>query len=1213
MKPKGSLLPILLCLCANAGLASAVTWTGATNATWSTVGNWTPAAPTATDTATFDASSTANQAITLTAAATVAGITINGAPAPISISGNFALNAGAVSVANGNQLIFQNGANNTNLTFNTLAGAGTVTLSKAGTVNVSNNATANQNLATADALNFTGSLVFRGGTASSAPATMAASWTAVGGAAMTQATGTAFALDTGAAANNARDLIVTDAFSGKTLTLSSLTGYGALRCDWGGTASTTVTRTIRIEQNTDTAFNGMFLSHHGSGNIVRNLALVKAGTGTLTMNGILGRQTASAVGTNDLVPITVEAGTLVLTAANTRQGAATVSTGATLQIGAGGATGSLGATTATVANDGTLVFNHGSGTSLSLANVISGSGSIVKRGASTLALTAASTSTGSIVAEAGTLRLGNHFDTASVTVKSGASLGAGDNAAAGTGYMKSLTLESGSMTTLRATDQLVVNDAGGLHIGGPHLLTATATVGLTPGSTTTVIDYNGTLDGNPANLQLAPGSRFLLTHDAADTSFKLQYVGGAIVWTGAAGTAWDLDTTTNWMLASDSSPTHFLQGDQVTFNDTAATGSVVLSGILQPTSVTFDNSTLPYTLSGTAISGAGNVTKRGTASATLTNASTYTGTTTVEAGTLVLGDGAANGDIGTGAVTVQSPGTLRFNRTGTLDYKTNAKMRNVSGTGDVIIDGGALFFNYPGTGLGFTETGSWNGFSGRLIVKGGSEFQTIRNGATAMGGGSVILGDATTSGSLAQIEGNWTWTNPIELAGPDNRINNRSVGGPRTLKLQGVISGPGNVTLQDPAAGMTNVETGFILTGTNTLTGTITIPSGVPVRVGGVSGNTDTSQAGPAAAGSLGSASVVNNGTLTFSRTDSHGVANAITGTGAVVVGLTTLTGSATQTVAFTGTKTYTGNTTVHNGRLLVNDTLPNSAVTVDATGTLGGSGTVGGAVTLGGTLAPGNGAVGKLTATAGVSLSAGSRYAWEISDWDGADGTGYDTLATTTLTVNSTTASPATIVVTPAALANFTTTNRTFTLATASGGVTGFDPGEITVDATAFTGGGSWAVQVQGNLLKLVYTAPLPNTFEGWAESKGLTGNDALRDADPDHDGIKNVLEYLFGTEPNPANPGSNSSAAVPTLSVKPTTLDFVYRRTTASMASVEPIVQISAELQFWLTADSNLGVTTEVQPDGFGAGIDKVTVHVPRELAGSGPLFVRLLVLGQ
>ncbi|MGC4017457.1 MAG: autotransporter-associated beta strand repeat-containing protein [Luteolibacter sp.] len=1214
MKPKGSLLPLILCLCASASTVHAVTWTGATNATWSTAGNWTPAAPTSTDTATFDSNSTANQAITLTAAATVAGITVSGAPTPISISGNFALNAGAVSVSSGNQLTFQNGASNTNLTFSALSGAGTVVISKAGTINVSNNATTTQNMATANALNFTGSLVFRGGTASSVPGTMASSWTAVGGAALTQATGTSFSLDTGDSASNARDLIVTDAFTAKTLTLSSLSGYGAMRSDWGGSNNTTYTRTVRIEQNTDTTFNGLFLSHHSTANVIRNLALVKAGTGILTMNGIVGRQTASAAtaGT-DQVPITVETGTLVLAANNTRLGAATISSGATLQIGNGGATGLIGASTATVSNDGTLAFNHGAGASISVANVISGGGSIVKRGASSLALTAASTTTGTITVEAGTLRLGNHFDTAPVTVKSGAAIGAGDISTAGTGTVKSLTLEAGSLSTLRATDQLVISDAGGLHIGGTHILTPVATVGLTPGTTTTVIDYNGTLDGSPSNLQLAPGSRFQLIHDAADTSFKLQYVGGAIIWNGTAGSAWDLDTTTNWTLASDSSATHFLQGDQVTFNDTAATGNVVLSGTLQPTSVTFDNSSLPYTLSGTAITGAGSLVKRGTSSATLAIPSAYTGTTTVEAGTLVIGDGTTNGDIGSGAVIVQAGGTLRFNRSNNLDYKTTAKMRNVSGAGNIVIEGGGLFFNYTGTGLTFAEANSWSGFSGHLTIKGGSEFQTIRNGATAMGTGTVTLGDATTSGAISGIEGNWTFTNPIELAGPDNHINNRAANGPRTMKLQGVISGAGNLTFQDIAVSMTNAETGFILTGANTLTGTITIPSGVPVRIGGVPGNTDTAQSGPSASGTLGGATVVDNGTLTFSRTDSHEVANSISGTGSVVVGLTTFTGTASQTVSFTGDKTYSGTTTVHNGRLLINGTLPNSAVTVDASGSLGGTGTTGAAVTVNGTLAPGNATVGKLTASAGVSLSAASRYQWEISDWDGLDGTGYDTLSTTTLAVNSTTESPAVIVITPASLVNFTAANRVFTLATTSAGITGLDTGKITVDATAFTGGGTWSVQAQGNLLKLVYTAPLPNNYEGWAQGKGLTGNDALRDADPDHDGVKNVLEYLFGTEPNPANPGSNSTTAVPTLTVTPTTLDFVYRRTAASALQIEPVIQCSAELQYWLTADSSLGVTRDVQTDGFGPGIDKVTVHLPLELAASGPLFVRLVVQEQ
>ena len=931
------------------------------------------------------------------------------------------------------------------------------------------------------------------------------------------------------------------------------------------------------------------------------------------MNGIVGHQTASSAGTVDTVPISVEAGTLVLAATNTRIGTTAVSSGATLQLGNGGTTGIVGAAGGTIANDGTVAYNHDGTTSLSVPTVISGSGAVRKLGGSTIALTGLSTYSGTTTVEAGTLRIGNHLDNSAVTVQSGATLGAGDLATRGTGTVKSLTFASGAKSTFRASlttpDQIVVSAANGLTISGPTVITPVAVAGLLPGDTITILDYNGTLNGSPSDLQLAAGSRFQLIHNTTDTSFQLQYTGGSVVWKGNVSTAWDLDTTTNWVLASDSSATHFLQGDQVLFDDTAATGTVVLSGTLQPVSVTFNNSSLAYTLTGTAISGTTGVTKTGTASVTLAEPSTYTGTTDVQAGTLVIGDGTTNGDVGSGAVTVASGATLRFNRTGTLDYKTSAKMRNVSGAGSVVVDGGALFFNYPGTGLGFAETGSWNNFSGSLLVKGGSEFQTIRNGATAMGTGTVTLGDATTSGSLSQIEGNWTWTTPIILTGSDNRIINRSATAPRLMKLQGVISGAGNLTFQDATTAMTNVETGIILTGTNTMSGTVTIPAGVPVRVGGVPGNADTSSAGPSAAGSLGAAAVTDNGILTFSRTDSHAVANSVSGTGKVTIGLTTFTGTATQAVTFTGTKTYSGITTIHNGALYVNTALPNSAVTVEATGTLGGSGTLGGAATVAGTLAPGNAGVGTLTSTADIALNAGSSIAFQLSDWNGAAGSGYDTVSAATLTVGSSSGTPATIVISPASLANFSETNRTFTIATTTGGISGYTAGSIVVNAGGFAGTGTWSVQNSGNTLQLVYTAPVLSGYDAWAVSKGLSGAGAAQSADPDHDGVPNVLEFLFGMEPNSANAGAASLANLPTTTTDGSGLHFVYRRNADSVSAVTPVVKYSTDLNDWTPATDGVdGVTIAVEPNGFASGLDKVTVNIPAALTGTGKLFARL-----
>ncbi|MDA0253531.1 MAG: autotransporter-associated beta strand repeat-containing protein [Planctomycetota bacterium] len=305
--------------------------------------------------------------------------------------------------------------------------------------------------------------------------------------------------------------------------------------------------------------------------------------------------------------------------------------------------------------------------------------------------------------------------------------------------------------------------------------------------------------------------------------------------------------------------------------------------------------------------------KLGSGSQIFTGANAYANTI-VNAGTLQIGDGGATGNIGVGTVSVASAASLTFNRTGVLDYKASARMRTVSGAGDIKVSGGVKIWNYTGSTTGFDEANSWNNFSGRLIITDDSEFQTIRNGRTAMGTAQIVLGDATTSGKLSQIEGNWTWTNNIELVGTANQILNNSTGGGRWLKLQGDISGAGNVTLADPAGGMTNDTLGFILTGTNTLSGDVTVDTFV--RVGGVPGDSISLSAGTS--GTLGTAAVtINSGKrLTFSRSDSHSVSNIISGGGEVYVGSTGISGTETQILTLTGANVYTGTTTVAAGTL---------------------------------------------------------------------------------------------------------------------------------------------------------------------------------------------------------------------------------------------------------------------------------------------------------
>lgn len=1197
---------LLASLAAGPAAAQTSQWTGTGDTVWSNAANWSPSAPAAAGTALFDAGSTVNTAVSLTGAATVGALQLSAAGAPVSISGGFALTAGAVSLSGTNGLTVQNGTAAFNLT--SLSGAGSLTINKSNTINWTGAGT----LDAANDLNFTGTLTLRGGSGSTVPGTMASSWTAIGGAAMTQAAGTAFALDTGSSIDTlsgagARDLIVADAFTAATLNLSSLSGFGSIRCDWGGTAAT-ITRTVRVNQAGDTTFSGMFLSHHGTGGRIRNLALVKDGAGTLTMAGIVGRQTALTGGSSDQVPITVDGGTLILTAANTRQGAVSVASGATLQIGAGGATGVLGS--GNVALEGTLIIDR-SGT-LTFANNISGAGALEKDGSGTVTISGINSGfTGTTTLSAGTTFLNSDMSGSDMTVAATATLRAGNATTPGNGVVKSLTLESGSTSTFRAGltyDDIIVDATDGLTVEGPHVIQVVSTGGLLPGESVPIIDYAGTFS-DFANLSLAPGSRFTLVHNVANTSIDLQFTGGELLWTGAVGGAWDINSTQNWSLAGN--PDIYLDGDDVVFDDTAATGSVTLGGSVSPASIGFQNDTLAYLISGGTLAGSGTLTKAGAAEAVIVSDTSYTGSTFVDEGTLAFGNGGTAGQIGLGAVDILEGATLRINRSDLLDYKTSARMRTVSGAGDVVLTGGGTLFNYTGGGTAFTTSGTWSGFSGDLVVLGGSEFQTIRNGANAMGTGNVVLGDATTSGKLSQIEGNWTWTNNIVLTGTDNRIINRSTGIDRTLKLQGVISGSGGLTLEDATAAMTNVQRGFILTGENTLDGTLTIAAGTPVRVGGVPGLADASQLGASTAGTLGSATVVNNGILTFSRTDAHSVANDISGSGNLFVGLTS--GTEAQTVTLSGDVTHSGTTTVRNGTLQLSTSLPSSAVTVEAAGTLSGTGSLGQAASISGSVAPGA-SVGTLSSSADVAFQTGSTYDWEISDWTGTAGSGYDSLSAATLTLNATQLAPLTIVITPASLANFSESSTSFTLATTTGGISGFTGDNVIVDASAFAGTGTWSVTVDGNDLKLNYVAGTAGTtFASWIEGFYPEESDPQIvgfNADPDGDGIANGIEQYLGTAPNAASSGLVAVSS--TASSVTVTHSLTNDPATDSTAAYE----WSSDLATWhASGDTNgSGVTATISSatitDQEAPLNDTVEVTATVTAGSSARIFLRLEV---
>jgi autotransporter-associated beta strand protein len=168
-------------------------------------------------------------------------------------------------------------------------------------------------------------------------------------------------------------------------------------------------------------------------------------------------------------------------------------------------------------------------------------------------------------------------------------------------------------------------------------------------------------------------------NNTENSSIDLVYKGGELLWTGGTGD-WDIDLTPNWTLAGNA--TNFFAADRALFNDTATTGNVNLVGAIAPITTKFQNSTLAYTLAGAALSGTGSVIKDGSATTTFLMPSSYSGTTTVNAGKLRIGDG---GTIETWAVVLFSWKRMRrLNSTGPMPVLewwtlTTKRQRNCAG------------------------------------------------------------------------------------------------------------------------------------------------------------------------------------------------------------------------------------------------------------------------------------------------------------------------------------------------------------------------------------------------------------------------------------------------------------------------------------------------------------------------------------------------------
>ena len=139
-----------------------------------------------------------------------------------------------------------------------------------------------------------------------------------------------------------------------------------------------------------------------------------------------------------------------------------------------------------------------------------------------------------------------------------------------------------------------------------------------------------------------------------------------------------------------------------------------------------------------------------------------------------------------------------------------------------------------------------------------------------------------------------------------------------------------------------------------------------------------------------------------------------------------------------------------------------------------------------------GNSVIGTLSfASAGLTLASGGTYLWEVADASGVAGTGWDEiLVAGTLTITSTPGAPFMLTISP--LSGETpysgprvfdnTQHYSWVIASASGGITGFDPDGIAIDSSGFDsviGAGQFFLTQTGNDLMLNFTpVPEPSTY---------------------------------------------------------------------------------------------------------------------------------------